>query len=106
MMPLDDNKFKQELIRIHANRPEISITSTWQQNVMREIREIGMPAKPAAFSTDFGASVWRLVPVAGLMLFLMIAGAVWFGPSTADTLITDLILSDPFDFVFSDIFQG
>jgi hypothetical protein len=105
MMPLDDEKLKQELIRNYQNRPEIPITDAWQQDVMREIRRIGREVGGVSFSAEFGASVRRLVPVAGLLLLLMITGAVLLGPS-ADTLIADLFLSDPVDFVFSDIFRG
>lgn len=105
MTPLNEQNLKRELVRAHLNRPEILIPQTWQHTVMREIRKIGLPAGRASFSSDFGAFVWRLVPAAGLLLILIMAGTAWFGPS-ADTVIADLLMSDPVDFVFNEILRG
>jgi len=104
MMLLDDKKIRQNLIRAYQNRLEIPVSDAWQQNVMREIRGI-MPAGSISWSTDFSASVWRLAPTAGLLLILLLIGAVWFGPS-AETVIADMFFKDPVDFIFGDILMG
>ena len=105
MKSMDNEKLKQELVRIYQNRPEIPATDIWQQNVMRKIRRMGLSTERLPVLTDFGASVWKIAPVMAILLLLMISGAVWLGPS-ADTLIADLFLSDPVDVVFRDIFRG
>jgi hypothetical protein len=105
MMSLNDEKIRRELIRAYQMQPDISISDTWQQNVMREIRRIGPLARRPSFLADLGTSAWRLAPVAGIVLILLIAGGAWFGPST-DTVLADLFLMDPVDFVFGDILRG
>lgn len=104
MMPLDDKNLRQNLIQAYQTRPEISASEAWQQNVMREIRGI-VPAGSISWSADFSVSVWRLAPAAGLLLILLLIGASWFGPS-AETVIADMFLQDPVDFIFGDILMG
>ena len=104
MMPLDDKNLRQNLIQAYQTRPEIPASEAWQQNVMREIRGI-VPAGSISWSADFSASVWRLAPAAGLLLILLLIGASWFGPS-AETVIADMFLQDPVNFIFGDILMG
>lgn len=105
MMPLDEKQLSQKLIQAYQTHPTISISEGWQQNLMREIRRIGPATGMNLWSADFGATVRRLAPAAGLLLILLIIGAAWFGPSP-ETVIADMFLQDPVDFIFGDILMG
>ena len=62
----------------------------WQQDVMRDIRRIGLSENGAEDESGFGLAVWRLAPVT-CVLILLAAGLMFSQDFVSDYELTTLL---------------
>lgn len=98
-----ENRFRPAFQEAHRDRDEPPARENphWKSRIMAEIREIGpLKAGAADFSTQFGLLVWRLMPVTGVLLALLVIWSLAVGLGT-DRTLEAYMLNDPvgFDFI-------
>lgn len=71
----------------------------WQQDVMRDIRRIGLPGNGVEVESGFGLAVWRLAPVT-CVLILLAAGLMFSQDFVVDYELTTL-LDDSIDSMYT-----
>lgn len=66
----DHEKLHKAMQEAYRGRPAPEPGLKWQQDVMRDIRRIGLPEYGAENGNGFGRAVWRLVPVTCVLILL------------------------------------
>jgi len=69
----DHTRLKKLLIRAYHEKEKPDVDELWQISVMRHIRSLGPVRSERGYVGLFEQSVWRLAPVTGLLILILIA---------------------------------
>jgi hypothetical protein len=70
------SRIREALGAAYRGRERFSTDDLWEARVMGHVRSLGTPASPPRFSALFGRFVWRLAPVACVLIIALTAGLV------------------------------
>ncbi|OQY05845.1 MAG: hypothetical protein B6I22_06785 [Desulfobacteraceae bacterium 4572_123] len=69
----DHNKIKKELSAVWSEQADFKESRTWQANTMRQIRRIGPLDNGQGYFLQLGQNIWRLAPVACILIIALTA---------------------------------
>ena len=69
-------KIREALGTAYREKEQFATDDLWETRVMGHVRSLGAPVSPPRFSMLFGRFVWRLAPVACLLIIALTAGLV------------------------------
>jgi len=69
----DHSKIKKELSAAWSQQAVFTESRTWQPNTMRQIRRIGPIDKGPGYFLQLGQNIWRLAPVACILIIALSA---------------------------------
>ena len=87
-------RVREALGAAYRERERFSTGDLWEARVMGHVRSLGAPVSPPRFSMLFGRFVWRLAPVACVLIIALTAGLVTFDYAP-EYEITTAFMTDP-----------
>ena len=93
----DHTRLKNLLIRAYHDRKKPDVDELWQMRVMSHIRSLGPLRSGRGYITLFEQSVWRLAPMTGLLILILVALLLTldFMP---DYEMAKILIDDPVEF--------
>ena len=73
LLKRDQERLKSLLVRAYHEREKPDVDDLWQRRVMSHIRSLGPPGSGRGYMALFEQSVWRLAPMTGLLVLILIA---------------------------------
>ena len=90
-------RLRKALATAYHKKEKAEIGELWQSSVMNKIRSLGPLNPKTGFFEVFQGFVWRLVPVATILV-LLLGGAVIQLDIISDYELTKVFLEDPADY--------
>jgi hypothetical protein len=88
-------KVEEALKAVHGTEEGINVGTAWVNNVMREIRRIGVQPSPRHFDPEgYGQLVWRFTAVTCLLALALTVYAMTSDLSTTSE-VAKLLFDDP-----------
>jgi len=88
-------KIREALSAAYRNKETVPVGELWETRVMGHVRSLGIPLSPAAaFSALFGRFVWRLAPIACVLIVALAVGMAHLD-YTPEYEITATFMTDP-----------
>jgi hypothetical protein len=69
---VQQEKLKNILKRAYREKEKLEISDSWQDGFMLRLRELGEIPSAPQFLPIFEQSIWRLVPVTGLLILALL----------------------------------
>ncbi len=99
----DYTKLKELLMRAYHEKEKPEIDELWQMRVMNHIRSLGPISARRKYFMLFEQSVWRLAPVACLLILVLAAFLIKLD-FIPDYEMAKLFIDDPLEFIFVEWF--
>jgi hypothetical protein len=90
-------KLRKAFATAYHKKEKAEIGESWQTSVMDQIRSLGTLNPKISFFEVFQGFVWRLVPVATILVLLLGAGITQLD-IISDYELTKVFLEDPADY--------
>ncbi len=104
-MKNDIAKIGKSLTVAYRGRETAQAGEHWETRVMGHIRSLNLRVPAAGFSALFGSFLWRMVPVACLLIIVLTAGLVTLD-YTPEYDITATFMTDPVESAVSQLWEG
>ena len=90
--------------RVHSEKEEAAVNDRWQQEVMRQIRNLKPVEHPLTFLEMFEEFVWRLSPIACVLL-IALAIILMLTEFTSDNEIFSLFINNSNEITIGEVLQ-